>query len=106
MKNILTIKKSIVVRPGFGKENFILPVGEKLTFIRHEHNYHFYYEMHSYKVFFNNKNKPITISVSRIEGSKKFILRGVSEVEKEWSYNNEIYWDDIFEEHFPLSEDI
>ena len=105
MKDVLTIKKSIVVRPGFGKEKFILPIGKKLKFLRHEHSYHPYYEVHSYKVFFNDNKKPITISVSRVEGSKKFTLRGVHEVDKEWSHNTNIYWDRIFEESFPIKED-
>jgi hypothetical protein len=104
MNDFVTIKKSIVVRPGFGKEKFILPIGKKLEFLRHEHSYHPYYEVHSYKAFFNVNKKPITITASRIEGSKKITLRGIHEIDKEWSHNTDIYWNEIFEEEFPVKE--
>lgn len=100
----LTVKKSVNIRQGFGKKNILLPIGKKIFFYYYKHSYHSYYEVHSYKCSILISGKKEELSLTRLEGSIKYCVKGVYDATKEWDFNSEsnIYWSDLFEEDFPI----
>lgn len=99
----LTTKKSIFVRQAFDKENYIMPVGTILEFISHSHSYHPYYEVHSYKAEFSSEGKPLTLSMTRIQGSTQFKIDGIKLTHHDdGDYLNRKSWNEIFEEDCPI----
>jgi hypothetical protein len=104
----LTVKKSVNLRPGFGKKNILLPIGKKLFFYHYKHSYHSYYEVHSYKAKVLVNGEREDLSLTRIEGSSKYSVKGVYDITKEWSFHDDsnIYWSDLFEEDFPEEAEI
>ena len=100
----LTVKKCVNIRLGFGKDNILLPIGKKIFFYYYKHSYHSYYEVHSYKASVLISGKKEELSLTRLEGSSKYCVKGVYDINKAWSFHNDskIYWSDLFEEDFPL----
>jgi len=99
---ICTFKNSFEVRKENLKEKMICPAGLEFDYVSHEHFYHAYYEVHTYKVLFHHKNDPITVSMKRIQGSKKFTVEGFKQTHADEDFKK-LYWDDIFEEDCPIS---
>lgn len=99
----LTTKKSIIIRQAFDKENHIMPAGTILEFISHSHSYHPYYEVHSYKAELSNKGKPLTLSMTRVQGSAMFKIDGVKLTHHDdGNLLNRKTWNEIFEEVCPI----
>ena len=100
----LTIKKCVKMRLGFGKKDILLPIGKKIFFYHYKHSYHRYYEVHSYKASVLISGKKEDLSLTRIEGSNKYRVRGICDATKEWSFGDDskILWSDLFEEDFPI----
>ena len=99
----LTIKKSILIRQAFDKENHIMPIGTVLEFISHSHSYHPYYEVHSYKAELSSEGKPLTLSMTRIQGSTQFKIDGIKLTHHDdGDYLNRKSWNEIFEEDCPI----
>jgi hypothetical protein len=92
------------MRLGFGKKDVLLPIGKKIFFYYYKHSYHNYYEVHSYKANILISGNKEVLSLTRIEGSNKYCVKGVRDTTKEWSFHDDskIYWSDLFEEDFPI----
>jgi len=98
---ICTFKNSFEIYKGHLKDKIICPIGLQFNYISHEHFYHAYYEIHTYKVLFHHKAEPIEMSMKRVHCSNNFIIEYIKKTHSD--DNKRICWNDVFEEECPIS---